>query len=72
MTDASVLNTRYSQVFLYNEWRDIPNLGLKKGMRFRMFEPTGEIVLEGLAGSDAEVDAAGIIGIVVEEVYNYA
>ena len=63
------INTRYSQIFIDGEWRTVPNLAVKKGMRFRMFEPEGTLVIDGIAETDAEMDDKGIIGIQVGKLF---
>ena len=63
------INTRYSQIFIDGEWRTVPNLAVKEGMRFRMFEPEGTLVLDGIAETDAVMDSAGIIGIQIGEIF---
>ena len=64
------INTRYSQVFSDNEWKDIPPLALKKGMIFRIFEPDGTPTAGEngnlIALGDAEKDENGVIGIQCE------
>lgn len=68
MIKISKLNTRYNQVLIDGEWKDIPLLGVKKGMIFRLFEPTGELVYEGRAISDSYLDKNGIVGIQTESI----
>jgi hypothetical protein len=47
MTEISKDNVRKAQIFMRDEWRDIPPLGIKQGMVFRLFEPDGTPVSDG-------------------------
>jgi hypothetical protein len=61
-------NTRYNQVLIEDEWRDVPLLGVKKGMIFRMFEADGTPVKHGLvdrfvATKDSWINDDGIVTV---------
>jgi len=65
--EPSDINTRICKTFQDNEWKVFPAQDLKKGMRFRMFEPDGKFLVEGTAEYDANVDDQGIIGVVLAD-----
>ena len=65
--EPSDINTRYCQIIQNDEWKNYPAQDLKKGMRFRMFEPDGKFIVEGTAEYDANIDDQGIVGVVLAD-----
>jgi hypothetical protein len=68
MTKISKDNVRKAQIFVHDEWRDIPPLGIKQGMVFRLFEPDGTPVSDGtrthfVATRDSYLNRSGIVVI---------
>ena len=66
MVDISKDNVRKVQIFVHKEWRDIPPLGIKQGMVFRLFEPDGTPVSDGtqtdfVATKDSYLNKDGIV-----------
>ena len=52
-------NLRIAQIYENGKWKIAPALSIKKGMYFRMFEPTGESIFED-----------GMCGIAEDNCYN--
>ena len=49
---------RKVEVYLNDAWMQVPLSGVKKGERFRMFEPSGEVVtMKGISEFVADCDA---------------
>jgi hypothetical protein len=68
MTEISKENVRYAQIFYNEKWYDIPLLGIKTGMVFRMFEPDGTPVSDGnqmhfVATKDSYLNKDGIVTV---------
>ena len=64
---TSDINTRICKTLQNDKWKKFPAQDLKKGMRFRMFEPNGEFIVEATADRDANIDDKGIIGVVLAD-----
>ena len=68
MVEISKDNVRKAQIFSHEEWIDIPPLGIKQGMIFRLFEPDGMPVSDEnqtyfVAAKDSYLNRDGIIVI---------
>ena len=68
MTEISKDNVRKAQIFVHDEWIDIPPAGIKRGMVFRLFEPDGTPVSDEnqthfVAAKDSYLNRDGIFVI---------
>ena len=68
MTEISKDNVRKAQIFVHDEWRNIPPLGIKQGMVYRLFEPDGTPVSNEnqthfVAAKDSYLNRDGIVVI---------
>jgi hypothetical protein len=76
MTEISKDNVRKAQIFQNEEWMDIPPLGIKQGMVFRLFEPDGTPVFDGsqnhfVATHNSYLNRDGLIIIEYESSINF-